>query len=149
MPPILCIVGKKNVGKTTLIERLLPELTRAGYRVATVKRPPHDYDFDMPGKDSHRHFQAGAAVSILYGHGRAAAVRRLENDPTLEQIVATFAPDVDLVLAEAHKRAALPKIEVFRTGVHPRPLYDGQAEFLAIAADGPLTQQNEDRRHKC
>jgi molybdopterin-guanine dinucleotide biosynthesis protein B len=138
VPSTLCIVGRKAVGKTTLIERLIPELRAAGRSVATVKRPPHDYDFDVPGKDSYRHFAAGADVVILYGHGRAAAVRRIGDDMPLEEIVAALAPDADIVLVEGHKSAALPKIEVFRAGMHPRPLYAGQREFLAVATDADL-----------
>ena len=126
------------MGKTTLIERLIPRLRSAGCRVATVKRPPHDYEFDVPGKDSHRHFEAGADVAILYGHGRAAAVRRVGDDTPIEEIVGALAPGVDIVLVEGHKSADLPKIEVFRAGTHPRPLYAGQPEFLAIATDAEL-----------
>lgn len=138
MGKILCIVGQKDVGKTTLIERLVPELKRRGYRVATVKRPPHGFDFDVPGKDGRRHFQAGADASVVYGDDTIAAIRRTVTRPTLQQIMAEHLPDVDLVLAEGHKSAPLPKIEVFRTGSHPSPLYSGQPEYLAIASDQPL-----------
>lgn len=137
-PPILCIVGQKAVGKTTLIERLVPELSRRGYRVATAKRPPHHFEFDVEGKDSFRHFQAGAEATLVYGEDRLALVRRHDGLPDLEALVAELLGDYDLVLAEGHKRAALPKIEVFRTGTHPRPLYQGQPEWLAIASDEPL-----------
>lgn len=138
MSRILCIVGRKAVGKTTLIERLVPELKRLGYRVATVKRPPHHFEFDAPGKDSYRHFQSGADATLVYGDGKLALVRRLGGLPSLEALAAELLPDYDLVLAEGHKQASLPKIEVFRASVHASPLYDGQAEFLAIAADEPL-----------
>jgi len=139
MSRILCIVGRKAVGKTTLIERLVPELRRLGYRVATVKRPPHHFDFDTPGKDSFRHFHAGADATLVYGHGVVAVVRRAgEPLPAVEDLVARHLPDFDLVLAEGHKTARLPKIEVYRASAHPAPLYDGQPEFLAIASDERL-----------
>ena len=137
-PPILCIVGQKAVGKTTLIVRLVPELQRRGLRVATVKRPPHHFEFDQPGKDSRRHFEAGADATLLYGRGKMALVRRLEGEPPVEELVAAHLTDCDLVLVEGHKRSALPKLEVFRAGTHPRPLYDGQPEYLAIASDEAL-----------
>lgn len=137
-PAILCIVGQKAVGKTTLIVHLVPELRRRGLRVATVKRPPHHFEFDQPGKDSRRHFEAGADATLLYGHGKMALVRRLEGEPPVEELVAAHLADCDLVLVEGHKRSALPKLEVFRAGTHPRPLYDGQSEYLAIASDEPL-----------
>jgi len=135
---ILCIVGQKAVGKTTLIERLVPELKRRGYRVATVKRPPHHFEFDEPGKDSRRHFEAGADATLVYGDDKLALVRRLDGLPRLEDLVAELLAGCDLVLVEGHKTSALPKIEVFRTGTHPRPLYDGQPGYLAIASDEPL-----------
>jgi molybdopterin-guanine dinucleotide biosynthesis protein MobB len=135
---ILCIVGQKKVGKTTLIERLVPELQRRGYCVGTAKRPPHHFEFDVPGKDSHRHFHAGADATLLYGQDAAVVLRRLSGPPRLDRLVADLVPDLDLVLAEGHKSAALPKIEVFRTGTHPAPLYSGQPGYLAIASDAPL-----------
>lgn len=135
MGKILCIVGRKAVGKTTLIVRLVPELKRRGYRVATVKRPPHHFEFDEPGKDSRRHFEAGADATLVYGDEKLALVRRNAAPPRLEDLVAELLSDYDLVLAEGHKSATLPKIEVFRSGTHPAPLYHGQPEVLAIASD--------------
>lgn len=135
---ILCIVGRKNAGKTTLIEKLVPALKARGLRVGTVKRPPHGFDFDQPGKDSTRHFHAGADVSAIYGHGLLATVRRLEDDVPVEQVAREHLGHCDVVLVEAHKTSSLPKIEVFRVGTHPAPLYEGQPEYLAIACDQPL-----------
>ena len=57
MIPIVSIVGKSDSGKTTLIEKLLPELTRRGYRIATVKHDVHGFEVDREGKDSWRHKQ--------------------------------------------------------------------------------------------
>jgi len=134
----LCIIGRKRVGKTTLIERLIPELSRRGYRVATVKRPAHHFAFDLPGKDSRRHFEAGAVASLVYGDGKVAVVRRTPGPPRLEDLLAECVPNADLVLVEGHKSATLPKIEVFRAGAHPQPLYSGQPHILAIASDAPV-----------
>ena len=136
--PILCIVGQKAVGKTTLIERLVPELQRRGYRIATVKRPPHHFELDQPGKDSRRHFEAGADATLVYGADKLALVRRHGGLPPVEDLVAELLPGYDLVLVEGHKGAELPKLEVFRAGTHPHPLYRGQPEYLAVASDEPL-----------
>ncbi len=40
--PIVCFVGRSNSGKTTLIERVIPELVQAGYKVATENTPAMD-----------------------------------------------------------------------------------------------------------
>ncbi|HPD17468.1 MAG TPA: molybdopterin-guanine dinucleotide biosynthesis protein B [Planctomycetota bacterium] len=138
MANALCIIGQKHVGKTTLIERLIPELARRGYRVATVKRPAHHFEFDVPGRDSYRHFAAGAAATLVYGDGVVGLVRRTAAPPVLAELIAEHLADADLVLVEGHKSAPLPKIEVFRAGTHPRPLYGGQPDILAIASDEPL-----------
>lgn len=135
---ILCVAGRKNSGKTTLIERLVPALRRRGLRVATVKRPPHAFELDTPGKDSYRHFHAGADASMVYGHKVVAVVRRLAGEPPVAELVAAHLADADLVLVEAHKSAALPKLEVFRAGSHPRPLCAEAGGFVAVASDEPL-----------
>jgi len=135
MPHVLCIVGQKHVGKTTLIERLVPELRRRGYRVATVKRPVHHFEFDIPGKDGHRHFAAGAEASVVYGDDAVVVARRPRKRAVLDELVAEHLGGVDLVLVEGHKESPLPKLEVFRSGTHPRPLYRGQAGYIAIASD--------------
>ncbi len=138
MANALCIVGQKHVGKTTLIERLIREFARRGCRVATVKRPAHRFEFDVPGRDSYRHFAAGAEATLVYGDGAVGLVRRTTAPPALVELIAEHLAGADLVLVEGHKSAPLPKIEVFRAGTHPRPLYCGQPDYLAIASDRRL-----------
>ena len=71
--PIVCFVGKSNSGKTTFIERVIPELVRAGYKIATVKHAGHGFDLDTEGKDSWRHKQAGASSVVILSKGSMAA----------------------------------------------------------------------------
>ena len=70
--PILSFVGRSNSGKTTLIERVIPMLVRAGYKVATVKHAGHGFDLDTEGKDSWRHKQAGASSACPSGWWQAS-----------------------------------------------------------------------------
>jgi molybdopterin-guanine dinucleotide biosynthesis protein B len=100
MIPIVSIVGKSDAGKTTLIEKLIPELKRRGYRVATIKHDAHQFDIDHPGKDSYRHFHAGADWTIIGSPAKLALVRRLDREFTLDEIAAQIT-DVDLILTEA------------------------------------------------
>ena len=72
MIPIVAVVGKSNSGKTTLIEKLIPELNKRGYRVATVKHHNHLLEIDTPGKDSWRHKQAGAQTTFISTPGALA-----------------------------------------------------------------------------
>ena len=71
-PPIVCFVGRSNSGKTTLIERLILELTQSGYRVATIKHAGHGFDLDTEGKDSWRHKRAGASQVVVLSKGSLA-----------------------------------------------------------------------------
>ena len=74
MIPIVSIVGKSDSGKTTLIEKLIAELTRRGFRVATIKHNRHGFDIDHEGKDSWRHKRAGAVATVVASPGRAALI---------------------------------------------------------------------------
>ena len=86
MIPIVSIVGKSDIGKTTLIEKLLPELTGRGYRVATVKHDVHGFEVDREGKDSWRHKKAGAHTVVISSPQKIALIRDVEKDLTLEEV---------------------------------------------------------------
>ena len=108
------IIGWKNSGKTGLMERLVAHITAKGFTVSTVKHVHHDVDLDQPGKDTHRHRQAGAQETILASARRFALLHEHRGpEPDLQAILARLAP-VDLVLVEGYKRDLHPKIEVFR-----------------------------------
>lgn len=135
MIPIVAVVGKSNSGKTTLIEKLIPELNKRGYRVATVKHHTHALEIDTPGKDSWRHKQAGALTTFISTPGALGMVHSADGDMTPEEIRDRFIDDADLVLAEGFKLLSVPKIEVFRKSVHAEPVSEGDANLLAIASD--------------
>ncbi len=136
MIPIVSIVGKSAAGKTTLIEKLIPELKRRGYRVATIKHDAHRFDIDHPGKDSYRHFHAGADWTIIGSPERIASVRRLDRELTLDEIAAHIS-DVDVILTEGYKREARCRIEVSRRA-QSTELISQPDELLAVAADYAL-----------
>jgi len=136
MIPIVSIVGKSDAGKTTLIEKLIPELKRRGYRVATIKHDAHQFEIDHPGKDSYRHFHAGADWTVIGSPAKLASLRRLERELTLDEIAATIT-GMDIILTEGFKREAKLRIEVSRRA-HTTELISDPAELLAIAADYPI-----------
>lgn len=140
MIPIVSIVGESDAGKTTLIEKLVAELKRRGYRVATIKHDAHRFEIDHPGKDSYRHFQAGADWTIIASSDKIASVRRLDREFTLDEI-ATQISGVDLILTEGFKHEARCRIEVSRraaSGPHTPELISPPDELLAVAADYPI-----------
>ena len=109
------VIGWKNAGKTTLVERLVAEITGRGFAVSTLKHTHHGVDVDRPGKDSHRHRAAGAHQVILASSARWALMTELRGGPEtpLETLIGKLDP-VDLVLVEGWKRDDHPKIEAWR-----------------------------------
>ena len=78
------IVGWKNNGKTTLVERLIKQLTQMGYKVSSVKHAHHNVDIDEPGRDSYRHRAAGAHQTLLSTDKRWALMHDYEKLATSE-----------------------------------------------------------------
>ncbi len=136
---VLGIVGWSGSGKTTLIEALLPLLAQAGLEVSVIKQSHHDIELDRPGKDSWRHRQAGALEVLLTTPQRWMLVHELRGapEPGLDALLRHLSP-CDLVLVEGYKRAALPKLEVWRSALGKPCLYPDDPDILAVASDVPL-----------
>jgi molybdopterin-guanine dinucleotide biosynthesis protein B len=133
--PIISIVGKSDSGKTTLIEKLVPELTRRGYRIATIKHDVHGFEVDQEGKDSWRHKQAGAHTVVISSPNKIALIRDVEKDLNLDEIRDRLIQDVDLILSEGYKKDVQPKIEVFRKEIHKKLLCTKKDNLVAIASN--------------
>jgi molybdopterin-guanine dinucleotide biosynthesis adapter protein len=132
MTPIVSIVGKSDSGKTTLIEKLIPELIRRGYRVGTIKHDAHQFDIDHPGKDSWRHRQAGADTVVISSPAKAAIVTTVRSELTLDDMAAAYFGDVDIVITEGYKSENKPKIEVL--GENSVELISPRSEVFLVAA---------------
>jgi len=133
--PIISIVGKSDSGKTTLIEKLVPELTRRGYRIATVKHDIHGFEVDREGKDSWRHKQAGAHTVVISSPNKIALIRDVERDLNLEELREKLIQDVDLILSEGYKKDVQPKIEIFRKEKHRELLSTKEDNLVAIVSN--------------
>ena len=122
-PALVAIVGKSDSGKTTLIEKVVPELVKLGLRVGTVKHDAHSFEIDHPGKDSWRHGQAGAEAYVIASPERLAFITRLDGELPLTEIVRRYYDGFDIVVAEGYKRTAPHRVELFRVGAgHAEPL---------------------------
>jgi molybdopterin-guanine dinucleotide biosynthesis adapter protein len=133
------VIGWKNAGKTSLMERLVAEITGRGLSVSTVKHVHHDVDLDQPGKDSFRHRQAGAREVVLASANRfALMVEHRGPEPELAEVLARLAP-VDLVLVEGYKRDAHPKVEVWREETGQPLIQPGDPLVRAVATDARLS----------
>lgn len=135
--PTISIVGRSKVGKTTLIEKLIPEIKRRGYSVATIKHTAHNFDIDKRGKDSWRHAQAGADTVFICSPGKIAMVKRTSKEIPLPKIIASFTQDeVDIILTEGYKSATWPKIEVVgKEREAALPGKDKSENLVAIVGD--------------
>ncbi len=135
MAPIVSIVGLSNSGKTTLLERLVSELKRRSYRVATIKHEGRGFDLDTPGKDSWRLVQAGSDMMILSSPEKLASIRKIDHDSTLQELVHLVGDSADIILTEGFKKGEAPKIEVHRTG---NELLFSPKELIAVVTEEPL-----------
>jgi molybdopterin-guanine dinucleotide biosynthesis protein B len=112
------IAGWSGMGKTTLLERLVPALCARGLRVSLVKHSHKDIEIDRPGKDSHRLREAGCSEVLLMGERRWALMHELRGapEPSLDELLGRLQP-CDLVLVEGFKHGDFPKLEVWRAAV--------------------------------
>jgi len=141
-PALVAIVGKSDAGKTTLIEKVVPELVKLGLRVGTVKHDAHSFEIDHPGKDSWRHGQAGARAYAIASPERLAFITKLDGEMPLADIARRFFAGFDLVLAEGYKRTAPHRVELFRVGAgHAEPLC-GPGEAMALVTDSGLPHEH-------
>jgi molybdopterin-guanine dinucleotide biosynthesis protein B len=128
------IAGHSGMGKTTLLERLVPELRARGLRVSLIKHSHKDIEVDRPGKDSHRLREAGCHEVLLLGRRRWALMHELRGDeePPLEYLLSRLHA-CDIVLVEGFKHGSFPRLEVWRAAEGKKPLWPG-LDVRAIAA---------------
>ena len=140
MTRVIGVAGFKNAGKTTLVEKLVTELTRRGHRISTVKHAHHSFDIDHEGRDSFRHRKAGASEVAVVSRHRWAIIHEMRDseEPMLADILAKLEP-CDLVIVEGYKRDSHDKIEVRNLELaHPK-LAGDNSTVVAVAANGQVS----------
>lgn len=112
--PAVSFVGRQNSGKTTLLEKIIAELTRQGLAVGTLKHHGHpDFEIDIPGKDSYRHRAAGSKATAILSSKRLALTCDLTQEISCSEALELM-PNYDLVLVEGFRGIGLPSIELLR-----------------------------------
>ena len=136
---IFGIAGHSGMGKTTLLERLVPELGSRGLVVSLVKHSHKAIEIDRPGKDSYRLREAGCSEVLLLGHERWALMHELRgaDEPPLDYLLERL-QRCDLVLVEGFKNGHFPKLEVWRAVLGKPTLWPAWPGIAAIASDGAL-----------
>lgn len=136
--PVLGFAAFSGTGKTTLLVRLIPLLARRGLRIAMIKHAHHDFDIDIPGKDSYELRKAGARQVLVASDRRRALVTETDppREPSLEELVAALDLDtVDLVLVEGFRHLAFPRIELHRPALGHPLLCREDSSIIAVASD--------------
>ena len=132
------IIGRKNQGKTQLVVELVEELASRGLCVGTIKHTHHQHELDVPGKDSHRHRIAGAAVVGVLSRNMSAVFVPCQQGQDRYSIPAANFAHCDVVLVEGDSQTAAPKIEVWRADLGMEPLAVHDETILAVVTDDPL-----------
>ncbi|QIG94041.1 MULTISPECIES: molybdopterin-guanine dinucleotide biosynthesis protein B [unclassified Bradyrhizobium] len=133
---VIGLAGWSGAGKTTLLSRVIPYLLGRGLRVSVIKHAHHEFDVDVPGKDSWVHRQSGATEVLVSSTRRWALMHELRgaSEPRLPELLAKLAP-VDLVVVEGFKREPVNKIEVHRAANGKPLLFPDDASVVGIASD--------------
>ena len=136
---IFGIAGHSGMGKTTLLERLVPEISSRGLVVSLIKHSHKNIDIDRPGKDSYRLRESGCKEVLLLGNDRWALMHELRGavEPTLDYLLDRM-QHCDLVLIEGFKGGEFPKLEVWRNGLGKSTLWPEWPGIVAIASDEPV-----------
>lgn len=133
-PPLVSVVAKSGTGKTTFMEKLIPALKQQGLKIGVLKHHGHPTPFDIPGKDTYRHAQAGADVVVGVSAVQVAIFRQENGAADLDAVIGRHFAGLDLVLTEGYKRGSYPKIEVHRAARSHELLCEPE-ELLLLVTD--------------
>lgn len=135
MPAVISLVGKSNSGKTTLLEKLIPQIIKSGFRVGVLKHHQHDFEFDIPGKDTWRHKQAGAEVVVLATPTGIGVVKDTRTELSIDDLIKQYYEDVDIVITEGYKKGPYSKIELVRRANQKPAINDRDESWVAFVTD--------------
>jgi len=113
-PIVFGVYGDSDTGKTTLIVHLVTQLTKDGYKVATVKQTKKEISMDTENKDTWRHHVAGATLVVFAS--RCETDFLFHGNMRTSEIVRRISEfgGVDCILIEGADDPAIPKIQVGR-----------------------------------
>jgi len=143
--PIIGVVGSRQSGKTTTVETIVRELTRKGYRAATVKHI-HEPDFtiDTKGKDSWRHAQAGAHIIVSVAAKELTIIKKVDTAKyTLQDITKNCEDDTDIIVVEGLRDKVAQDLNVPKivTAKNKDEIEEARQIFKPILAfTGPISK---------
>ena len=142
--PIIGFSAFSGTGKTTLLTQLIPALTDKDIKVAVIKHAHHQFEVDIPGKDSYRIRQAGAHQTLVASSRLLALMQTMKEDPKLADLIPRIDTEsIDLILVEGFKQEQFAKIESHRPTLGKPLLYAKDDNILAIASDTLLELERD------
>ena len=109
---IVGFYGKSGSGKTSLLVPLIKKLTQEGYRVATIKQTDKHIGVDTSGKDTCKHKEAGAAITVFSSPVETdVLIKEKRSVPQIVDIIQRIGT-YDIVLVEGANEHYIPKIRV-------------------------------------
>ena len=135
-PAVFGVVGRSGSGKTSLLELLIPHLTRRGLAIGTVKHTSHGFLADRPGKDSYRLYESGAASVALISRQQLATFTRRSDDASpdvsLDTALASLPKGLDVILVEGFSWEPIPRFVLVPDSESPLPDHLSRGEVLGI-----------------
>jgi molybdopterin-guanine dinucleotide biosynthesis protein MobB len=133
-PFVVGVVGNSGVGKTSLLEELIPELAERGLAIAVVKHASHGFEVDKPGKDSHRLYASGPVAVALASDAQVATFVRPEPDQraSLAGAMAGLPGGLDVVVVEGFAWEPIPRFVLVAPGQTPRREHRESGSVLRI-----------------
>ena len=141
---VIGIVGWKDTGKTTLIEKLINEFNLRNLTVSTIKHSHHRVSVDREGTDSFRHFNAGANETILASETGWIKFSRQKSKSksNLEFLFKQIVP-VDIIIVEGFKFSEHKKIEVVSSMSKKKHLFETDKTICGLVYDRHKIQRTE------
>lgn len=133
---IVAVSGVKNSGKTTLLEKLVVNLSQKGYKVAVIKHDGHDFVPDVEGTDTDRLRKAGACGCGIFSEKKWMVVK--EEPAVSEKDLIGLFPEADFLLLEGFKDSDYPKIEVVRKEISEKSVCRADT-LLALVTDTDIS----------
>ncbi len=137
--PVIGFVAYSGTGKTTLLKKIIAILNTKKIKLAVIKHAHHDFDIDIPGKDSYELRHAGATQMLVASKNRWALITETPSkqpEPDLATLLNQLQhTELDLILVEGFKHEVFDKIELYRPSLGKTTLYNQDKNIIAVATD--------------
>ena len=130
---VIGVVGWKDTGKTTLVEKLIKEFSQRNFTVSTIKHAHHNFTMDRKGSDSVRHFNAGSRETRVASQKKWVKFSRQlgKSDIDLNYLLKQVSC-ADIIIVEGFKASSHNKIEVIGLQNQREPLFRNDTTICGL-----------------